>query len=179
MDKDLQSVQQARDLTRRARAAADSFARADQAAVDRIVQAMGAAAETAASDLARLAVEDTGMGRYEDKVVKNLFSAVNVCRYILPLKTCGTIREFPDIKVSELAVPMGVVAALLPTTNPTSTAIYKALIAVKARNELAGRRTVGAKRIPPANSSGRYDDRSSRAQSRRESSSCHAVGIRR
>ena len=136
MDRDLASIQQARELVDRARTAADEFARADQATVDRIVEAMGRAAEAAASALARLAVEETGMGRYEDKIVKNRFSAIDVCRYVLTLKTCGIIREDSQAKVTELAVPMGVVAALLPTTNPTSTLIYKALIAVKARNAI-------------------------------------------
>ena len=136
MDKDLESIQQARRLVERARIAADEFARADQQTVDAVIEAMGKAADAAAADLARLAVDETGMGRYEDKIVKNRFSAVDVCRYILPLKTCGVVREAPDVRVTELAVPMGVVAALLPTTNPTSTAIYKALIAVKARNAI-------------------------------------------
>jgi len=102
--------------------------------VDRFVAAMGDAAERAASTLAESAVRETGMGRFEDKVTKNLFSAVDVRNYILPMKTCGVISDDPASGVRELAVPMGVVAALLPTTNPTSTAIYKALIAIKARN---------------------------------------------
>lgn len=116
--------------------AAEAFKRTDQSDVDAIVLAMGRAAEEAADRLARLAVEETGMGRFEDKVVKNRFSAVNVREYILPLRTCGVIRDVPEVRVRELAVPMGVVAALVPTTNPTSTVIYKALIAVKARNAI-------------------------------------------
>src|SRR5579872_6119158 len=134
MDRDLASIQEARDLVGRSRAAQQQFATATQERVDRAVDAMGRAAERAGEHLARLAVDETGMGRYEDKVLKNRFSAVDVRRYILPLKTCGIIREFADAKVKELAVPMGVVSALIPTTNPTSTTIYKALIAVKARN---------------------------------------------
>lgn len=136
MDRDLESIQQARDLIGRAKRAADAFARADQATVDAIVDAMGRAGEDAAESLARTAVDETKMGRFEDKVLKNLFSAVDVRRYILPLRTCGIVREDPQARVKELAVPMGVVAALTPTTNPTSTAIYKALIAVKARNAI-------------------------------------------
>lgn len=136
MDDDLRSIQEARELLGRAKVAAETLARASQDDVDRIVVAMGGAAERSASALARLAVDETGMGRFEDKVAKNLFSAVDVREYILPLKTCGVIREDPELRVRELAVPMGVVAALLPTTNPTSTAIYKALISVKARNAL-------------------------------------------
>src|SRR4051794_30937759 len=125
MDRDLESIQEARDLVARARAAQQAFANAPQERVDRAIQAMGEAAERAAEPLARLAVEETRMGRYEDKILKNRFSAVDVRRYIPPLKTCGQIRENRDARVRELAVPMGVVAALVPTTNPTSTAIYK------------------------------------------------------
>jgi acetaldehyde dehydrogenase (acetylating) len=134
VDRDLESIQEARDLVARARTAQQAFATATQDRVDRLISAMGRAAEQACEPLARLAVDETGMGRYEDKVVKNRFSAVDVRQYILPLKTCGLIGESSETKVTELAVPMGVVAALVPTTNPTSTAIYKALIAVKARN---------------------------------------------
>jgi len=136
MDRDLASVQEARDLVRRADEAQRAFARATQEETDRIVEAMGRAASGEAERLARLAVDETGMGRFEDKVLKNRFAADDVLRYILPLRTVGVIRDLPEIGVTELAVPMGVVAALIPTTNPTSTAIYKALISVKARNAI-------------------------------------------
>jgi len=136
MDRDLASVQEARDLVRRSGEAQRAFARATQAETDRVVEAMGRAASAEAERLARLAVDETAMGRYEDKVVKNRFAADDVLRYILPLKTVGIIRDLPEIGVQELAVPMGVVAALIPTTNPTSTAVYKALISVKARNSI-------------------------------------------
>ncbi len=136
MDKDLASVQEARDLLERAHEAQRAFARATQEQVDHAVTAMAQAASAAAEPLARLAVDETGMGRYEDKIVKNRFGADDVLRYILPLRTVGIIREDPERRVKELAVPMGVVAALIPTTNPTSTAIYKALISVKGRNAI-------------------------------------------
>jgi acetaldehyde dehydrogenase (acetylating) len=136
MDRDLASVQEARDLVRRAGEAQRAFARATQEETDRVVEAMGRAALAQAERLARMAVDETGMGRYEDKVLKNRFASDDVLRYILPLKTVGVIRDLPEIKVKELAVPMGVVAALIPTTNPTSTAIYKALISVKGRNAI-------------------------------------------
>src|SRR5512135_1106936 len=136
MDADLASVQEARDLLERAYRAQRAFAAATQDQVDRVVSAMAAAASAAAEPLARLAVDETGMGVYEDKVRKNRFGADDVLAYILPLKTVGIVREIPERKVRELAVPMGVVAALIPTTNPTSTAIYKALIAVKSRNAI-------------------------------------------
>src|SRR5262249_11743109 len=108
MDRDLESIQEARDLVARARAAQQAFATASQDRVDRLVLAMGQAAERASETLARLAVDETGMGRYEDKVLKNRFCSVDVRRYILPLRTCGVIGENPDAKVKELAVPMGV-----------------------------------------------------------------------
>ena len=136
MDSDLASVQEARELLARADKAARSFRSASQTDVDRVVTAMAKAASAAAERLARLAVDETRMGRYEDKVRKNRFAADDVLAYILPLRTVGVIREDPERRVTELAVPMGVVVALVPTTNPTSTAIYKALISVKARNAI-------------------------------------------
>jgi len=136
MDRDLASVQEARDLVARAAIAQRAFARTPQDQVDRVVTAMAQAASAAAERLARLAVDETRMGRYEDKVVKNRFASDDVLRYILPLRTCGVVRELREQRVTEMAVPMGVVAALVPTTNPTSTAIYKALISVKARNAI-------------------------------------------
>ncbi len=136
MDRDLTSVQEARDLLVRAHRAGKQFAHASQEEVDRIVRAVGEACELKAAQLARSAVDETRIGRYEDKVTKNLFSSIDVRNYILPLKTCGIIREDPDRRVQERAVPMGTIAALVPTTNPTSTVIYKALIAIKARDSI-------------------------------------------
>ena len=134
MDADLRSIQEARDLVARASDAQRAFARADQRTVDAIVTAMARAASANAERLARLAVDETGMGVYEHKVLKNRFSSDYLLEYILPLQTVGIIREDRARKLKELAVPMGVVAAIIPTTNPTSTAIYKALISVKARD---------------------------------------------
>ena len=136
MDKDLASVQEARELLERAHVAQKAFSKVSQEQVDRVVTAMAKAASAASERLARLAVDETGMGRYEDKILKNKFGSDLVLEYILPLKTVGVIREIPERKVKELAVPMGVVAALVPTTNPTSTAMYKSLISVKGRNAI-------------------------------------------
>ena len=136
MDADLRSVQEARDLVARADEAQRCFATADQRTVDTIVRAMAAAASANAERLARLAVDETGMGVYEHKIIKNRFASDFLLEYILPLQTVGVIREDRTRKVRELAVPMGVVGAIIPTTNPTSTAIYKALISVKARNAI-------------------------------------------
>lgn len=136
MDKDLASLQEARELLERAHVAQQAFARVSQEQVDRVVTAMAKAASVAAERLARMAVDETGMGRYEDKILKNKFGSDLVLEYILPLKTVGVVREIPERKVKELAVPMGIVAALVPTTNPTSTAMFKALISVKGRNAI-------------------------------------------
>ena len=95
---------------------------------------MSAAAMANAERLARLAVDETGMGVYEHKIIKNRFASEFLLEYILPMQTVGMLREDKSRKVRELAVPMGVVGAIIPTTNPTSTAIYKAMISVKARN---------------------------------------------
>jgi acetaldehyde dehydrogenase (acetylating) len=94
---------------------------------------MAAAATTQAEAFARLAVEETGYGVVEDKVQKNLFSSEKVYQFIRPMKTVGVIARYEDRRVVEIAEPFGVVAAVIPTTNPTSTAIYKILIALKAR----------------------------------------------
>jgi acetaldehyde dehydrogenase (acetylating) len=136
VDADLQSIQEARDLVARAAEAQRAFAHADQETVDRIVLAAGRAASAAAERLARLAVDETRMGIYEHKVLKNRFASDDLLEYILPLRTVGVLRADPVRRVQELAVPMGVVAAIIPTTNPTSTAIYKALISIKARNAI-------------------------------------------
>src|SRR3990167_5252262 len=110
MHADLASIQEARDLLERAHEAQRAFAKASQDQVDRVVTAMAHAASAAAEPLARLAVDETGMGVYEDKIRKNTFGSEDVLRYILPLKTVGIIREVEELKVKELAVPMGVVA---------------------------------------------------------------------
>jgi acetaldehyde dehydrogenase (acetylating) len=134
MDRDLESVQEAREKIRAGRRAAAAFATFDQAAVDRVVAAMACAAEGAAEDLARAAAEETGFGVVEHKVQKNLFAARDVYGYIKELKTCDVIAEDPARGIVEIAVPVGVIAGVTPVTNPTSTIIYKALISLKARN---------------------------------------------
>jgi acetaldehyde dehydrogenase (acetylating) len=136
VDADLLSIQEARDLVDRAHTAQQRFASATQPQVDAVVTAMARAASAAAEPLARLAVEETRMGVFEHKVVKNRFASDLVLDYILPLRTVGVVSEDPVRRVRELAVPMGVVGAIIPTTNPTSTAIYKTLISVKARNAI-------------------------------------------
>ena len=94
---------------------------------------MAAAVTPQAETLARLAVEETGFGVVADKVQKNLFASERVHEFIRPMRTVGVINRLEDRKVVEIAEPFGVVAAIVPSTNPTSTAIYKILIAIKAR----------------------------------------------
>jgi acetaldehyde dehydrogenase (acetylating) len=132
-DRDLVSIREARALARRAKQAWLQLAEFSQEQVDRLVDAMAAAATDHAEEMARLAVEETGYGVVADKVQKNLFSSQKVYQFIRPMKTVGIIRRLEDRKVVEIAEPFGVVAAIIPSTNPTSTAIYKILIAIKAR----------------------------------------------
>jgi acetaldehyde dehydrogenase (acetylating) len=133
-DKDLVSIQQARALAAAAREAQKLLKELSQEQVDRIVEAMAGAARGEAERLARLAHEETGFGNVKDKTTKNLFSATDVLEYIRPLRTVGILREDKERRVVEIAEPMGVVAAVIPSTNPTSTAIHNALISIKARN---------------------------------------------
>ena len=132
-DKDLASIAEARALARRAKDAQAILGEFSQAQVDAVIDAMAAAVTPQAESLARLAVEETGFGVVADKVQKNLFSSQRVYEFIKPMKTVGVINRFDDRKVIEIAEPFGVVAAVIPSTNPTSTAIYKILIAIKAR----------------------------------------------
>jgi acetaldehyde dehydrogenase (acetylating) len=104
--------------------------------VDAIVERMAAAARAHAKRLADLAVEETGYGNAKDKYIKNLLNCDWLPRRMRGMKTIGILRELPDEKLVEIGVPMGVVAAILPTTNPTSTAIYKTLISLKAGNAI-------------------------------------------
>src|SRR6188474_3837161 len=132
-DRDLASISEARSLVRRAKDAAPLLAEFSQAQVDAIVDAMAAAVTPQAEALARLAVEETGFGVVADKTQKNLFASQRVHEFIKPMKTVGVINRIEDKKVIEIAEPFGVVAAVIPSTNPTSTAIYKILISIKAR----------------------------------------------
>src|SRR5437867_2808241 len=132
-DRDLASIAEARALARQAKHAWLELAEFNQDRIDAIVDAMAEAAATQAEPFARLAVEETGYGVVADKVQKNLFSAQKVYQHIKPMKTVGVIARHEDRRVVEIAEPFGVVAAVVPSTNPTSTAIYKILISLKAR----------------------------------------------
>ena len=132
-DRDLTSIAEARALARRAKQAWLELAEFSQEKIDAVVDAMAAAATPQAEAFARLAVEETGYGVIADKVQKNLFSSQKVYNFIRPMKTVGVIARHEATRVIEIAEPFGVVAAIVPSTNPTSTAIYKILISIKAR----------------------------------------------
>ncbi|MDT4955369.1 MAG: hypothetical protein QOJ02_3507 [Acidobacteriota bacterium] len=134
VDKDLVSVQQARDLVEAAHRAQVELARFDQGKIDRICEAMAKAATREAARLGALAVEETGFGVAADKEVKNRFASEDVWNYFKSLRTVGVVNESKD--VVEIASPRGVVAGIIPSTNPTSTAIFKCLIAIKSRNAI-------------------------------------------
>src|SRR3982751_1035455 len=134
VDKDLVSVQQARDLVESAHRAQAEVAQFDQAKIDRICEAMARAALSEAARLGAMAVEETGYGVPADKQEKNRFAAEDVWNYFRGLRTKGIVSESKD--VVEIASPRGVVAGIIPSTNPTSTAIFKILISIKSRNAI-------------------------------------------
>lgn len=135
-DKDLISIQEVRTKVEKAYQAWLKYRDYSQERIDAIVEAMAAAARASAWELAELAVEETGYGNVADKYVKNLLCCDWLPRRMRGMKTVGVLRELPEQKMVEIGVPVGVVAAILPTTNPTSTAIYKTLIALKAGNAI-------------------------------------------
>lgn len=136
VDKDLQSIQEARDLARKAKEAQLEFKHYNQEQVDKIVKAMADAGYKASEKLAKMAHEETGFGIVEHKIIKNQFGTKNVYESIKDLKTVGVIDVRNNGKIVKIAEPMGVVAALIPSTNPTSTALFKTLISLKCRNAL-------------------------------------------
>src|SRR6266446_6368028 len=136
MDKDLESIQEARQLLQVAHDAWLNFENFTEDQVERILLEISKAGIANAETLARSAVEETGYGTVEHKTLKNLFCADNVYRAIRPMKTVGIVNEDKEKRVFEVASPIGVIAAIIPSTNPTSTTIYKALIALKGRNAI-------------------------------------------
>jgi len=136
LDNDLQSIQEMRELVQKAKQAQLEFRAYDQARVDRIVKAMADAGYEAAERLGRMAHEETGFGKPEDKKKKNEFATRRVWESIKDLKTVGVINEDREKRIIEIAEPMGVVCALIPSTNPTSTVMFKSIISVKGRNAI-------------------------------------------
>jgi acetaldehyde dehydrogenase (acetylating) len=136
MNRDLESIQEARDLATAAFAAFQTYEHFTEEQVERVLAEISKAGIAHAAALAKIAVEETGYGTVEHKTLKNLFCARDVYNAIKPMKTVGIVSEDRERKVLEVASPIGVIAAIVPSTNPTSTAIYKALIALKGRNTI-------------------------------------------
>ena len=136
LDKDLASRQEARLLCRQAEKAQQVLEKMEQAQLDRICQAVAERFAASAEELARLAVQDTGFGNAKDKTTKNRFASETVWNAIKQMKAVGILREDPQQKLWEIGVPVGVIAAIVPSTNPTSTICYKALIALKSGNSI-------------------------------------------
>jgi acetaldehyde dehydrogenase (acetylating) len=133
-DADLISIQEARVLARRAKAAQAILATFNEEQIDRIIKNMVRVASENAVRLAEMAVEETGFGKVKDKTTKNRFASVELYNYIKDMKTIGVIKEDKEKKVIEIAEPVGVLMGIIPSTNPTSTAIYKSIISIKSRN---------------------------------------------
>lgn len=133
-DRDLQSVQEVRNLVREAKAAQREYAGFSQEQIDRIVKAVAEACAAQAEPLAKMAVEETGFGVWQDKVLKNQLGSTITYESIKDMKTVGFLHEDTHNGIMEVGVPVGVVAALIPSTNPTSTVMYKCLISLKAGN---------------------------------------------
>ena len=130
------SVEKLEEAIARVRAAQHVFATYTQEQVDKIFLAAASAADKARISLAKLAVAETGMGIVEDKVIKNHYAAEYIYNAYKETKTCGVIEEDKAYGIKKIAEPIGVIAAVIPTTNPTSTAIFKCLLALKTRNAI-------------------------------------------
>ncbi len=133
-DYDLQSVQETRNLARQGKLAQTQLAKLDGEQIDKIIRNMVKVAEENAVSLAKLAVEETGFGKVEDKIFKNRFASTELYEFIKPMQTIGVIKDDKVNRTMEIAEPAGLLMGIIPSTNPTSTAIYKSIIAIKARN---------------------------------------------
>jgi len=132
LDQDLQARQEARVLAKQAEIAQARLAEMSQQQLDGIVKAVSEAVFSQASQLAQLAVRETGFGNVEDKIVKNQFASHTLWEAVKDMKTVGVLKGQSGDKLWEVGVPVGVIAAIVPSTNPTSTVCYKAMIALKA-----------------------------------------------
>lgn len=135
-DKDLTSIQEVRKLLKEAYEAQKILQTFDQQKIDSIIKAMSEAATNNAEKLAKIANEETGFGKWQDKVIKNIFSSKYVYEAIKNQKTVGILRDDKENKILDIGVPVGVIAGIVPSTNPTSTAIYKSLISIKGGNAI-------------------------------------------
>lgn len=136
MDKDLASIQEVRDLIKKAKEAQKKLEKMSQEQIDAIVSAIAEAGYKNAERLGKMANQETGFGIWEDKKIKNIFASKGVHEKIKDIKTVGIINDDKKNRVMDVAVPMGVVAGIIPSTNPTSTTIYKAMISIKAGNSI-------------------------------------------
>lgn len=135
-DRDLVSVQEVRNLIAASQAAQEEYSNWDQQRVDMLIKAITEECENNSERLAKMAVEETGFGIWQDKVLKNALGSTMTYNYIKDMKTIGIIGEDEEKGIIEVGVPMGIVAALIPSTNPTSTVMYKTLICLKAGNSI-------------------------------------------
>lgn len=136
LDKDLFSIQEARTLARQGKQAAVEIATYNESQIDKILRSMVNKALDNAVELAAMAVNDTGFGNVKDKTVKNFMASQMVYNYIKDMKTIGVLSNDPIKKITEIAEPVGLLMGIVPSTNPTSTAIYNSMIAIKARNAI-------------------------------------------
>ena len=136
LDRDLQSIQEVRDLVANAKKAQRELAEFSQEKIDRIIYEIAKDCAANAQKLAKMAVEETGFGVWEDKVLKNLLGSTITYESCKDMKTVGVIKEDKAAGLIEVGVPMGIVAALIPSTNPTSTTMYKSIISIKAGNAI-------------------------------------------
>lgn len=135
-DKDLRSIQEARNLARIGKVAANKIADYTEEQIDKILRNMVRVAEEHAVCLAQMAVEETGFGKVEDKTYKNHLAATILYDSIKDMKTIGITKEDEINKLIEIAEPVGLIMGIVPSTNPTSTAIFKAMISIKSRNAI-------------------------------------------
>lgn len=145
LDRDLKSRQEVRILVENAHQAQEALSKLDQPAIDRIVKAMAQAGERDAAELGKLAAEETGFGNAADKREKNLLASRTLWEAVKDLKTVGIVRQDAAKRVWDVAVPVGVIAGIAPSTNPTSTVIYKSIIAIKGGNAIVFSPHPGAK----------------------------------
>lgn len=136
IDRDLQSIQEVRNLVAEAKTAQKKLAEYSQAQIDKIIFEIAKDCAAHATELAKMAVEETGFGVWQDKVLKNLLGSTITYNNCKDMKTVGIIREDDGSGIMEVGVPMGIVAALIPSTNPTSTTMYKSIISIKSGNAI-------------------------------------------
>lgn len=136
LDRDLQSIQEVRDLIAKAKQAQKELATYSQEKVDKLICEIAKACAAESERLAKMAVEETGFGVWQDKVLKNLLGSTITYDYCKDMKTVGIIKDCEECGIMEVGVPMGIVAALIPSTNPTSTTMYKSIISIKSGNAI-------------------------------------------